>query len=89
MPEGARYRILWVESGRSFADFQALIAPYDPLTYADRLVGKRLLMIAGKVDEVIPPSSARRSGMRPDDPQSGGTIAATTRPWASSCPPSA
>ncbi|MBV8266816.1 MAG: alpha/beta hydrolase family protein [Planctomycetaceae bacterium] len=59
MPEGTRYRTLWLESGRSFDDFRALVAPVDPLTYADRLVGKRLLMIAGTVDEVIPPSSAR------------------------------
>jgi cephalosporin-C deacetylase-like acetyl esterase len=59
MPEGTRYRTLWLESGRSFDDFRALVAPFDPLTYADRLVGKRLLMIAGTVDEVIPPSSAR------------------------------
>ena len=31
--------------------------PFDPLTYANRLAGKRLLMIAGKVDEVVPPAS--------------------------------
>ena len=59
MPEGARYRILWIESGRTLADLKALTDPFDPLTYAHRLVGKRLLMIAGNVDEVIPPASAR------------------------------
>ena len=36
---------------------EGLTDPFDPLTYADGLVGKRLLMIAGKVDEVVPPSS--------------------------------
>jgi dienelactone hydrolase len=58
-PQAKRYRALWVESGRTLADLKALTAPFDPLSYADRLVGKRLLMIAGTVDEVIPPASAR------------------------------
>src|SRR5262249_30744528 len=50
-PEARRYRVAWVESGRTFADLKALTDPFDPLTYADRLAGKRLMMIAGKVDE--------------------------------------
>lgn len=59
MPEAAKYRATWAESGRTRADLATLTGPYDPLTYAHRLVGKRLLMIAGNVDEVIPPASAR------------------------------
>jgi len=59
MPEGARYRQLWLAAGRTRADLEALTVPFDPLTYAPRLKGKRLLMIAGNVDEVIPPASAR------------------------------
>lgn len=59
MPEGRKYRTLWVESGRTFDDLRKLTDPYDPLSYAHRLVGKRVLMIAGNVDEVIPPASAR------------------------------
>jgi len=59
MPEAAKYRTLWLNSGRTRADFNALTAPFDPLTYAPRLVGKRILMMAGNVDEVIPPSSAK------------------------------
>lgn len=58
-PEARRYRRQWLASGRTRADLKALTAPLDPLTYADRLAGKRVLMMAGKVDEVIPPSSAR------------------------------
>jgi dienelactone hydrolase len=58
MPEAAKYRKLWVESGRTKADLKALTDPFDPLTHARGLVGKRCLMIAGKVDEVIPPASA-------------------------------
>ncbi len=59
MPEAARYRKLWLDSGRSKQDFHAVVAPLDPLTYAHRLKGKRVMMMAGNVDEVIPPSSAR------------------------------
>src|SRR5204862_6593808 len=49
----------WVEAGRSFAAVKSLPDPFAPLTYADRLVGKRLLMVAGNIDEVIPPACAR------------------------------
>jgi dienelactone hydrolase len=59
MPEAARYRALWVESGRGLTDLKALTDPFDPLTYAHRLVGKQLLMIAGTVDEVVPPACTR------------------------------
>ena len=59
MPEAARFRDRWVASGRTFADLHALTERWDPLTYADRLVGKQILMIAGTVDEVIPPGAAR------------------------------
>jgi dienelactone hydrolase len=59
MPEGAKYRKLWIESGRTKDDLKALTAPFDPVTYAHRLKGKRVMMMAGNVDEVIPPSSAR------------------------------
>ena len=58
-PEARRYRQQWLATGRTRADLKALTAPLDPLTYANRLVGKRLLMMAGNVDEVVPPSSAR------------------------------
>jgi dienelactone hydrolase len=57
MPEGAPYRKAWLESGRTRADLKVLTDPLDPLTYANGLQGKRLLLIAGKVDEVVPPSS--------------------------------
>jgi dienelactone hydrolase len=59
MPEGGKYKARWVESGRDLDDLKALSDPFDPLTHAHRLVGKRVVMMAGKVDEVIPPASAR------------------------------
>ena len=58
-PEAHRYRKQWLDSGKTRADLKALTTPLDPLTYADRLVGKKILMVAGNVDEVVPPSSAR------------------------------
>jgi dienelactone hydrolase len=57
MPEAAPYRARWIASGRTRADLKALTDPYDPLTYASRLRGKKLLLIAGNVDEVVPPTS--------------------------------
>jgi dienelactone hydrolase len=59
MPETERFRKAWVGAGRTLADLKALTDPFDPLTHAHRLAGKRLLMIAGKVDEVVPPASAQ------------------------------
>jgi dipeptidyl aminopeptidase/acylaminoacyl peptidase len=57
MPETAKFRQSWEQSGRTVRDLKALTDPFDPLTYAGRLSGKRLLLIAGTVDEVVPASS--------------------------------
>ena len=54
-----RWRRAWADAGRTRADLKALTRDFDPMTYADRLKGKRLLMLAGSVDEVVPASSAR------------------------------
>jgi dienelactone hydrolase len=59
MPEGASFRAWWTASGRTVQDLKVLTDPFDPLTYAHRLAGKRVVMMAGKVDEVIPPASAQ------------------------------
>jgi dienelactone hydrolase len=53
-------RRAWIESGRTRADLEELTRPFDPITYADRLRSKRVLMIAGRSDEVIPPRAAAR-----------------------------
>lgn len=58
--EAKAYREAWIASGRTFADLEALVRPYDPLTHAARLKGKHVLMIAGNVDEVVPPRAARQ-----------------------------
>ncbi|QDV37059.1 alpha/beta hydrolase family protein [Tautonia plasticadhaerens] len=58
--EARESRNAWIESGRSREDLEALTRPFDPLTYADRLRSKRVLMIAGRSDEIIPPEAASR-----------------------------
>ncbi len=55
--EARAYKQQWIDAGRTKADLEVLTLPFDPLTYAHRLQGKRVLMIAGKTDEVIPPSA--------------------------------
>ena len=60
MQEGAKYKNLWIESGRTFDDLKALTDPFDPLTHAKGLSQKQVIMMAGNVDEVIPPVSARK-----------------------------
>jgi dienelactone hydrolase len=59
MPEGEPFRKIWIESGRTKADLKKLTDPFDPLTYASGLTGKRMLFVAGKVDEVVPPACTR------------------------------
>jgi hypothetical protein len=49
---------LWIAAGRTKRDLEVLTRPYDPLTYAEGMRGKHVLMMAGRVDEVIPPSAA-------------------------------
>ena len=71
MPEGAAYRKQWTDAGRTKKDLKTLTDPFDPLSYAEGLKGKRLMMIAGKVDEVVPPASAVllwQAAGRPADP---------------------
>lgn len=58
MPETRKFRQAWEASGKTIDDLKVLTDPFDPLTYARRLSRKRVLMLAGKVDEVVPPASA-------------------------------
>ena len=85
MPEGAPFRKVWIESGRTKADLKKLTDAFDPLTYASGLAGKRMLFIAGKVDEVVPPHAPDSSGKPPASRQSPGTTAAIIRRWAICC----
>lgn len=55
MPEGRRYRDQWIAEGKTREDLEVLTKPFDPLRFGDRLRGKRVLMIAGNVDDTVPP----------------------------------
>jgi dienelactone hydrolase len=55
--EAKNYRAAWEKSGRTFDDLRVLVDPFDPLTYANRLRGKRVKMIVAKSDEVVPARS--------------------------------
>lgn len=57
--EAARARQSWIDSGRTLADLEKLCRPYDPLTHAARLQGKKVLMFAGRADEVVPPACSK------------------------------
>jgi dienelactone hydrolase len=56
-PQAARYRKLWEKLGGTKEQVIRAFAPYDPLTCAANLKGHQVLMIAGKRDEIIPPSA--------------------------------
>lgn len=57
-PRGATYRKLWEAIGGTKEKLAAFIAPVDPITCADRLKDRKVLMIAAKKDEIVPPKMA-------------------------------
>lgn len=57
-PRGATYRKVWEAVGGSKQKLAKMIAPVDPITQADRLKDRKVLMIAARNDEVVPPSMA-------------------------------
>ncbi|HEY2786785.1 MAG TPA: prolyl oligopeptidase family serine peptidase [Fimbriiglobus sp.] len=59
-PKAAPFRKLNELIGGSKEKLKALVAPIDPLTYADHLKGKRILFLAASRDDVVPPESCKR-----------------------------
>ncbi|WP_166826392.1 alpha/beta hydrolase family protein [Thalassoroseus pseudoceratinae] len=57
-PKLRKLRENWEAKGLDREAFLKQAAPADPLTYADRLKNRRVLMVAAKHDEVIPPKCA-------------------------------
>jgi pimeloyl-ACP methyl ester carboxylesterase len=55
-PEVRSARDNWLAQGRSKAEFFEVLRPIDPATYAERLQGRRMLMINAKHDEIVPPA---------------------------------
>lgn len=57
-PEAKRARDRWIEQGLTQEKLAEIVRPFDPLTHAERMKNKRILMYAALVDEVIPPANA-------------------------------
>jgi fermentation-respiration switch protein FrsA (DUF1100 family) len=57
-PQAAPFRKLVALFRGSKENLKELIAPADPLTYAENLKDRKVLMIAAKRDDVVPPKMA-------------------------------
>jgi dienelactone hydrolase len=57
-PRAEPFRKSWEALGGTKASLTRLVAPADPLTYAANLKERKLLMIAGKQDDIVPPKMA-------------------------------
>ena len=57
-PQGTTLRKVWEALGGTKAKLAELIAPADPITCAANLKDRRLLIIAGSRDEIVPPKAA-------------------------------
>jgi dienelactone hydrolase len=59
-PKGATYRQMYEGIGGSKAKLQAIVAIADPLTRAENLRDRQVIMIGASRDEVVPPAATRR-----------------------------
>jgi dienelactone hydrolase len=57
-PRGAIFRKLWETLGGTKERMKQIIAPVDPLTYAENLKERKLLILAAKRDDIVPPRCA-------------------------------
>ena len=57
-PKAATYRKVWEALGGNKEKVAKLLAPVDPLTCAANLKDRKLLIIAGKRDDIVPPKMA-------------------------------
>jgi dienelactone hydrolase len=56
--QAQEFRKRWLAGGGTQESFKAIVSQVDPATYGKLLKGRRVLMIAAKNDEVIPPACA-------------------------------
>jgi dienelactone hydrolase len=56
-PRGATYRKVWEGLGGNKERLIRLLAPIDPITCAANLRGRKVLFVAGKNDEIVPPKA--------------------------------
>ena len=59
-PQAGPIMTLLSLAGYTKEKLKKMIDPVDPLTYADRLKGKRLLLIGASRDDVVPPAAMTR-----------------------------
>lgn len=59
-PKAAPFRKVNEFIGGSKEKLKALVAPIDPLTYAEHLKGKQVLFLGASRDDVVPPEACRR-----------------------------
>lgn len=58
-PQARPYRRMYELFGGTKDKVKELLAPVDPLTMADRLRGRNVLMMCASRDEIVPPSAAK------------------------------
>ncbi|MBS0264345.1 MAG: alpha/beta hydrolase family protein [Planctomycetes bacterium] len=56
--QAQEFRKRWVAAGGTPESFKEIVQQVDPVTYGKLLKGRRVLMIAARNDEVVPPASA-------------------------------
>ncbi len=56
-PRAASFRAMWEMLGGSKEKLAKIIAPVDPLTCAENLKDRKVLILAGKRDEIVPPKA--------------------------------
>ena len=59
-PRATAYRKMFEALGGKKAALAKLVAPYDPITRAANLKGRKLLMLEARHDEIVPPKMAER-----------------------------
>lgn len=59
-PRAAPFRGIWEATGGTREQLKEIIAPVDPITCAGNLKGRKLLIVAGKRDEIVPPKAAEQ-----------------------------
>jgi dienelactone hydrolase len=57
-PQAAPFRILWESLGGTREQVARALAPVDPLTCAANIRDRKVLIMAGKRDEIVPPKMA-------------------------------
>jgi dienelactone hydrolase len=59
-PRAAPFRKLWEGFGGTKEQLREVIAPVDPITCAANLKDRKVLIIAGKRDDIVPPKAAEQ-----------------------------